>query len=986
MGVPPRFRFGEVVFSPSEQQLLREGKPVRLDPKTSRLLECLVDCAGQIVSKDLLLSEVWEDVIVSDAALTQAVMRLRAALGDEARTPHYIETVHRRGFRFIAPVHTDSLAAPAALETTFVGREKQLARLTEARFSAEQGQRQVVVVRGEMGIGKTALIDEFAASVPPDWLVLRSQCVEQYGSREPFMPLLEAIEDLVKSSRGPEAVGVLRRHAPTLLGQMPWVVGEREARELSDQLAAGTRPRMLRETASALEALCGRGLLLIIEDLHWSDPATLDLVAAVARRRGSANLMVLGSFRDGEAIAFGHPVIALARDLEVKGQCVSLSLDPLPMSAIDAFLKRRLASAGPPPALAKLLHDRTDGNPLFLHTLLDHMIDIGWLADDGGQWRLRDSADLDDGAAFPSSLRQMIGAFLDRIDADDLEILEAASVVGVTFSTAGVAAALKQASADVEQIDVVCARLADRWRILQPAAEQIWPDATRTSRYRFRHALFHAALYDRITASKRRRLHQLVGERMAEGYRGRTGGIAAELATHFEISGDDARAVVYLIEAASGARGRFSYNEELEYLASALERVPRLPSGPQRELQEVWIRVNASTVSSYIQGLDSKADDDEVLERSTRILHELPDGPVKLALLRGLWLWQMVRCRPTRLLPLAEHLLRLASATRERAQQVEAGVAMSLVRLFSGQFADAVAEAERAWGLYRAQTEEDAANGKPATLESRSTGIWAAGVRAWALHLHGLLDRAAAAWSDTLDLCQSGPTYPFYLGAISFTIASCEALVLNLSSARQYNRQVLNLAEENEIIGMHNGATLQRIWLDLDCKDFEGDPSTLLAQWPELSRHSMARPTTDLYFVQACAVTGNVAQGLDALESLKRDCAAAGLHWYDAELLLAEADLLYRRGGCEDRERAEVALRDAVALASRQGARLFALRAAMALFRMNPQAPGVRQTLAEVRHGFPAGTTATLPTEASRMLEDVRSRRQSSPRKQGRAV
>lgn len=146
------YRFGEFILSRFEQQLLREGEPVRLDPKTWRLLECLVERAGQIVSKDVLLSEVWEDVIVGDAALTQAVMRLRTALGDDARTPRYIETVHRRGFRFIASVaelENSPATRAAASQATFVGREKELSRLAEARFSAEQGQRQVVMVRGE---------------------------------------------------------------------------------------------------------------------------------------------------------------------------------------------------------------------------------------------------------------------------------------------------------------------------------------------------------------------------------------------------------------------------------------------------------------------------------------------------------------------------------------------------------------------------------------------------------------------------------------------------------------------------------------------------------------------------------------------------------------------------------------------------------------------------------------------------------------------
>jgi DNA-binding winged helix-turn-helix (wHTH) protein len=280
-----RLRIGDLVLLPAEQKLLRAGVEVRLDPKSWRIFEVFVARAGQIVAKDDLLAEAWPDTVVSEAALTTALKRLRTALGDDARSPRYIETIHRRGFRFIAAVEPESSPASGSSSHTIRGRDDELARLAAARLAADEGLCQVFLVTGEMGIGKSTLIDTFADSLPPAWRILRCQCVEQYGSREPYMPLLEAVEELVASGTDPDVLSVLRRHAPTLLAQMPWVLDKEEAETLQALALAGTGQRMLREAASALEALADRGLLLVVEDLHWSDPATLDLLAAIARRR-----------------------------------------------------------------------------------------------------------------------------------------------------------------------------------------------------------------------------------------------------------------------------------------------------------------------------------------------------------------------------------------------------------------------------------------------------------------------------------------------------------------------------------------------------------------------------------------------------------------------------------------------------------------------------------------------------------------------------
>ena len=176
----------------------------RLDlmPKTFAVLRHLIDHAGRLITKQELMTVVWHDAVVSDAALTSCIRDLRRALGDSSDTPRYIETVHRRGFRFIGPVARPAppARAPDASAArgfskpalTLVGRETELTRLHDLLGRAMTRRRQLVFVTGEAGIGKTALVEAFVTEigVTEQHRVGHGQCVEQYGAGEAYLPVL----------------------------------------------------------------------------------------------------------------------------------------------------------------------------------------------------------------------------------------------------------------------------------------------------------------------------------------------------------------------------------------------------------------------------------------------------------------------------------------------------------------------------------------------------------------------------------------------------------------------------------------------------------------------------------------------------------------------------------------------------------------------------------------------------------------------------
>jgi len=210
------------------------------------------------------------------------------------------------------------------LETLFVGRAQELARLHAAFARAQRGERQLTFVSGEAGIGKTTLVDCFLAQARASghvWIG-RGQCIEQQGPGEAYLPVLEALGQLCRERHGEQVIAVLRRYAPMWLVQLPGLLEPGELEALQRQVHGSSRERMLREFVEALDILAAETVVvLVVEDLHWSDVSTLELLAYLAQRRGRARLQVIGTYRSAEVVASGHPLRRLVQGLHGHGQC-----------------------------------------------------------------------------------------------------------------------------------------------------------------------------------------------------------------------------------------------------------------------------------------------------------------------------------------------------------------------------------------------------------------------------------------------------------------------------------------------------------------------------------------------------------------------------------------------------------------------------------------------------------------------------------------
>ena len=594
MKVFPPFR-----LDAADQSLWRDDQRVPLTPKAFAVLQYLVDRAGRLVAQNELLEALWPDTFVQPEVLKSQILDVRAALGDRPKDPLFIETIPRRGYRFIAPVRDAGTPAPARAERSFsnvVGRGTALTELRDCLVRASAGERQIVFVTGEQGMGKTTLVEAFLEQASGEGVELaRGQCLEGYGVvKEPYYPVLEALSQLSRGINCARFAQVLETHAPTWLIQLPALVKPEHRNTLQRELLGATRERMIREICEALEALTAeRTLVLFFEDLHWTDHSTVDLLAAIAYRRSPAKLLVIGTYRPVDLVLAQHPMKQASHSLKAHRLAKEIALVPLVEREVADYLSHQAGSEGSDDLqhLARWIREQTGGNPLFMVNVIEHLMELGHIRLNETAWTV--TAPLDQiEFSVPETLRQMIELQIERLSPREQLTLDAASVHGNLFSAVQTAAALE---VDVEHVEETCQKLAQQHHIVRTAPLERLPDGTFSERYEFVHAAFRNVFYQRLAPARRAKLHRRFAETIEALYGSQLTDVAVELAGHFEECGDWSKAVEYLHLAVQNAWRRFAYRAGISTLEHALEVAEKLPLN-ERKAWELRFRERLSVL------------------------------------------------------------------------------------------------------------------------------------------------------------------------------------------------------------------------------------------------------------------------------------------------------------------------------------------------------------------------------------------------------
>ncbi len=365
--------FGPFRLDVRDERLWKGKEELKIRRKPFAILRYLTSAPRRLVTQEQIVEAVWGKIAMSESLLRTNIGELRRVLGEDV-----IETVVGRGYRFLVDVEAEKPTAHSktrleAAHNELVGRSKEMGALRDAFEKALAGKRQMVFVTGDPGIGKTGLVDAFIAQVatPEGALVASGSCVEQFGAAEAYLPVLAALGAACRGPDGERIAEVLARHAPTWLAQMPGLVQDDRLQALLLRIQGATQARMLRELAEAFDVLASeRPLLLVLEDMQWSDHATMDLIAMLGARREAARVLVIATCRPAE-LTKGEGLAKIVAQLGAHKQAVALHLATWPEAAVAEYLTVRFPNSRFPEQLATTLHRMAGGNPLFSGALVD---------------------------------------------------------------------------------------------------------------------------------------------------------------------------------------------------------------------------------------------------------------------------------------------------------------------------------------------------------------------------------------------------------------------------------------------------------------------------------------------------------------------------------------------------------------------------------------------------------------------------------------
>lgn len=997
-------RFGDYTLDATDG--LRHGADeIRVTPRSLSVLLALAERAGRIVSKDELFRIVWRDTAVSDSALTSCVQELRHALKDDARRPRFVETLHRRGYRFIAatsegvrlkPDSTQATFAPQqsvdeagtatrpspAADAVIVGRDDVVNALLRAFSRAESGTRQICFVTGDAGAGKSTVVQACLNRLDArrDVAVTWGQGVERYGAGEPYQPLLDALMRLCRQPGGERFIADLERYAPMWLAQLTGLLDPGRQAALARTVSGATGDRMVRELTHAVEAIAVRTPLVIaIEDLHWGDVSTLDWVSAFAQRPEAARVLLIATFRPS-GIDQERSVRAVSDALLTRGHCSVIDLTPLDEGAIVEYVQRRFPSGDQRVSLtplARRLHAHTGGNPLYVVNVLADLIGRQVLTPQHEGWAVHgDVARIDLGVS--DDLRRTIERQIDRLPTAHRALLEAGSVAGTTFPAAVVAAATG-ADAEAEQ---ALSHLARQQQFLREAGLVEWPDGTTTTCFAFPHALYRDVIYRRIAAGRRVDLHRRIGDRLELAYQERAPQIAAELAMHFDQGRDARRVILYLQHAADNARRRHAFSEARTHFERALALLDASPASAGRAEQEIAVRTGLGAVLMATHGFGS-TDAEAAYTRVRTLCHAAGDTPRIFPALWGLWLFYWGRGAVGTAAELAADLMTRATASGDEGLCLQAHHASWATAFSQGDLEETCVAAAEGIRIYDA----DRHAGMAVTYGSHDVGVCARMFSARAQALLGRVDEALRL-SDEAIVLATALDHPFSRGLALTFRAAVEQSRGDAAAAQMHAAAGAAIAREQDFRLMLAWCSAIHGWASAECCPEAGTGTAAGSGSPaesgiELISRAIAaaRASGSDQFLpymlgmraDACLRTGRIAEGRASIDDALAAVERTGERFYEAELYRLRGELLSAAGA--GHERVEDALLRAMAVSRQQRAGLLTLRATVSLgelWHRLGKAEQAQRLVIESRAHFAAGDRLRDVVEADAFVRRVR--------------
>jgi adenylate cyclase len=870
--------------------LLEDAIPLgRLNPSVPFGLEKLVH---RMIAKDPALRPTASEVEQALAAL---------AAGDSRASPFQ--------------------SSPAITERQTVGREDERARLRHAYEGARDGRGRFVTVMGEPGIGKTILVEDFLAELaqlPERPLVVRGRCSERLAGAEAYLPLLEALDSLLHQSSWSSAPSLIKTVAPTWYVQVAHAESSRDSvARVREDAPAVSQERMKRELgALLLEASQLRPFVLFLDDLHWADVSTIDVLNYLAGRFGQTRLLVLATYRPADMTLAQHPFLAIRDELGAHGVLEEIRLGFLDRRDVERYLAVMFPQHRFPASLAEMIHAKTEGSPLFMADVVRYLRDSGSVVEHGGVWVLA-RAQEDAFRELPASVRSMIARKIERLNEVDRKLLVAASVQGHEFDSAVVAEAIEMDPAEVEErLDA----LEHVHVFVKRTREHEFQDLTLSLQYQFVHVLYQNALYGTLQPTRRASLSGRVARALVTHHPSERAAIAGRLAALFESARDFGRSAEYFLAGARHAVGLFAFREALSLAERGLSVLRGMPEGPERLQHELGLQMIRGLALRMMKGWASP-EIEPVFARARELCHQLGDPPQLFPVLWAIALFHAVKGDLREFRSRADALMAEAERAGNPAFLMAADHLLGVCLEFAGDMMESSRVLDRGRDLHdpeqhRAYTE----------MFGLDPGMIARAMSSRPLWVLGYPDRAEARARETLQLARSQRQPMTLVFALLVTQGvhlvrgeAAQAVTIGDEVVALCNE--FGLPQEREWSRSFQGAALAGLGrLDEGIEQLSDSLAVQRAIGAGLVRSAFLGVLADLL-----RFVGRVDEALRAVTEAFTHAEQYGEGGYLAELHRAKAELLRLQG---DIAGADAGFAAAVEYARRQQARSFELRAA----------------------------------------------------------
>ena len=839
--------------------------------------------------------------------------------------------------------------------TELVGRRPELDVLFDRWARARHGAGQVVLLSGEAGIGKSRLVEAVRDHVAGEPHVrLECRC-SPYYQHTALYPVIELLQRRMAWRRDDSPAERLRK-LEALLG--PYEVPLPETVPLFAALLALPLPddryppltlTPQRQRARTLEAVLRvlrsiashQPLLLIMEDLHWVDPTTSELLRLLLQDP-PARLLALLVFRP----EFRPP-------WPTGGDQTAVALAPLTRDETADMITRVAGDKRLPQEVLRQLVDNTDGNPLFVEELTKMVLESGLLQEAGDRYEV---ARASGALAIPTTLHDSLIARLDRLGSAKT-VAQVAAVLGRTFPHE-----LLQAVSPVDTValDDALARLLEAGLLYEHSPRP-------QTRYLFKHALIQEAAYQSLLRTTRQRHHRRVAETLAEKFPEVADTQPELLAHHYTEAGLGAQAVPYWLRAGQRAVERSANVEAISHLSRGLGLLREMPEDADRDQREIALLTTLGPPLMAVRG-QSAEEVEKVLCRAQELCTRLDDRDQLFKALRGLWRCHQARGDTGRSYELAGDLLHLAERVQDTALFLEAHYARGTALFWRGDLVSAQEHFERVMALY-----DPRAHRAHAFVYGSDPDVISRGYAAWTLWYRGLPAQAQHCLDTALSRAEK-LAHPYSLAFVLHFVSGFHYFRREPEPTRVWAERTITFSDEHGFPMWSAVGVMLRGWA-LTAQDRAEEGIAQLRQglraWEALG-NGVARPHFLTMLARGLAYAGRIDESLATVEEARAIVQRYADRTHEAvDVYLCRGDLLFGMGRYGD---AEACFGRALQIARGQDMKIGELRATIGLSRLWPRAGNrtdAYERLSAIYRWFPEGLESSDFRAARACLEEL---------------